>query len=96
MPDKLSLSQITESLQDLNDWTHQKDCNSLYKKFKFKDFKCAFSFMEQVAEFAEKINHHPDWKNCYNNVEVTLSTHDINGISELDIKMATEMNRLYD
>ena len=60
----------------------------------FKDFNQAFGFMTRAALIAEKMDHHPEWFNVYKNVEVTLSTHDAGGVTELDIKLATEMDKL--
>ena len=72
----------------------KEENNKLYKKFTFKNFSEAFAFMTRVAIEAEKMDHHPEWFNVYKNVEVTLSTHDAGGVTELDIKLATEMDRL--
>ena len=60
----------------------------------FKDFNEAFGFMARAALVAEKMDHHPEWFNVYNNVEVTLSTHDAGGLTDLDVKLAEAMNRL--
>ena len=60
----------------------------------FKDFNQAFGFMTRAALIAEKMDHHPEWFNVYKNVEVTLSTHDAGGVTELDIKLAAEMDKL--
>ena len=65
----------------------EKD-NALYRCFKFKDFGEAFSFMTHVAFLAEKADHHPDWSNSYNKVEVSLSSHDAGGITQKDIDLA--------
>ncbi len=66
----------------------------LVKQFVFKDFGRAMGFMTAVAVAAEKINHHPEWTNVYNKVTVRLTTHDINGLSELDFELARTMNEL--
>ncbi|MDH7464588.1 4a-hydroxytetrahydrobiopterin dehydratase [Chitinophagaceae bacterium 26-R-25] len=72
----------------------EKD-NQLYKKFKFKDFSQAFAFMTRVALEAEKMDHHPLWKNVYNEVEIWLSTHDAgNVVTERDRKLASKIDAL--
>ena len=70
-----------------------KDRNAITKKFEFKNFNQAFSWMTTMALHAEKLDHHPEWFNVYNKVIVTLSTHDVGGISNLDIKLAKIMNK---
>ena len=81
------------SAQTKNGWQYIKENDSIYKKFEFKNFVDAFSWMTKVALFAEKINHHPEWFNVYSTVEVTLSTHDAGGVTNLDLDMAREMNQ---
>ncbi len=68
--------------------------SSFITEFMFKDFNEAWGFMSRVALLAEKINHHPEWFNVYNRVNITLSTHDCQGLSQRDIKMATFMEEL--
>ena len=68
----------------------------LYRKFKFQDFKEAFSFMGKVAEAAEAINHHPRWQNEYNRVEIWLSTHSEGRVTDKDRRLAEEIDRIYD
>lgn len=75
-------------------WT-EKD-NSLQRTFKFRDFTSAFAFMTGVAFLAEKMNHHPDWRNVYNTVEIKLSTHDAgNIVTEKDRQLAEAIDKLY-
>ncbi|XP_060646372.1 pterin-4-alpha-carbinolamine dehydratase isoform X1 [Drosophila nasuta] len=87
---KLTEQERCEKLQPLLDagWTLVEGRDAIYKEFQLKDFNQAFSLMTGVALLAEKINHHPEWFNCYNKVQVTLSTHDVNGLSSQDIRMA--------
>ncbi|KAH8404690.1 hypothetical protein KR215_007108 [Drosophila sulfurigaster] len=87
---KLTEQERSEKLQPLLDagWTLVEGRDAIYKEFQLKDFNQAFSLMTGVALLAEKINHHPEWFNCYNKVQVTLSTHDVNGLSSQDIRMA--------
>ncbi|WP_170772873.1 4a-hydroxytetrahydrobiopterin dehydratase [Ruegeria lacuscaerulensis] len=75
-------------------WTMVEGRDAITKTFTFKNFVQAFGWMTQVAIFAEKWNHHPEWFNIYNRVEVTLSTHDVGGLSALDAKLARKMDSL--
>ncbi|WP_170785182.1 4a-hydroxytetrahydrobiopterin dehydratase [Ruegeria lacuscaerulensis] len=75
-------------------WTMVEGRDAITKTFTFKNFVQAFGWMTQVAIFAEKWNHHPEWFNVYNRVEVTLSTHDVGGLSALDAKLARKMDSL--
>ncbi|MDG1937042.1 MAG: 4a-hydroxytetrahydrobiopterin dehydratase [Paracoccaceae bacterium] len=77
-----------------NGWSIIQDRDAIFKQFKFKSFVEAFSWMTAAALCAEKMNHHPEWSNVYNRVQVTLMTHDIDGLSDLDIKLAQKMNQL--
>ena len=84
----------TEALLGLDGWSDTEDRDAIQKTFTFKNFNQAFSFMTRVAMEAEKANHHPEWFNVYNRVEVTLSTHDTGGITEKDIKLAQFMDMI--
>nr|XP_032288764.1 pterin-4-alpha-carbinolamine dehydratase isoform X3 [Drosophila virilis] len=88
---KLTEQERAEKLQPLLDagWCLVEGRDAIYKEFLFKDFNQAFSFMTGVALLAEKMNHHPEWFNVYNKLQVTLSTHDVGGLSSQDIRMAT-------
>ncbi|XP_015171188.1 PREDICTED: pterin-4-alpha-carbinolamine dehydratase isoform X1 [Polistes dominula] len=70
-------------------WTVQAERDAIYKEFVFKNFNEAFGFMSRVALQSEKMNHHPEWFNVYNKVNMTLSTHDVNGLSQKDVDLAT-------
>ena len=76
------------------DWQYDAARPALKRTFVFADFNQAFGFMSRVALYAEMHNHHPEWSNVYNRVEVTLTTHDVGGISERDIAMAQWMDQL--
>ncbi len=78
--------------QTENGWEYIEEKDCIYKKFEFQNFIEAFSWMTKVAIFAEKINHHPEWFNVYKTVEVTLKTHDVNSLSDLDEKMSKKMD----
>ena len=74
-------------------WKILSDRNAVSKTYKFKSFIEAFSFMTSAAIFAEKLNHHPEWFNVYSRVDVVLTTHDLDAISELYIKLAAQMDK---
>ena len=87
---KLSNAQIEEALSGLPGWAHQEKTtlNSIRKVFKFKDFREAWAFMTRVATLADEADHHPEWSNAYNRVEIVLSTHDKGGVTGKDISLA--------
>ncbi len=72
-------------------WTALADRDAIRKSFAFGDFNCAFGWMTRIALLAEKLDHHPEWFNVYNKVEVTLATHDVGGVTELDLEVARAM-----
>ncbi len=76
------------------EWSHDTDRDAISKTFTFTNFSEAFSWMTRVAMLAEKMDHHPEWSNVYKTVNVTLTTHDVGGLSNLDIAMASKMDRL--
>jgi 4a-hydroxytetrahydrobiopterin dehydratase len=94
MAQKLSGEARAEALAKLSGWREVKDRDAITKRFQFKDFNEAFGFMARAALMAEKLDHHPEWFNVYNRVEVTLSTHDAGGLTDLDIRLAEAMDKL--
>ena len=94
MAAKLDAAARKAALGKLSGWAEAKGGEAIAKKFVFKNFNEAFGFMTRAALVAEKMDHHPDWSNVYKTVDVTLSTHDAGGVTELDIKLAAEMNNL--
>jgi 4a-hydroxytetrahydrobiopterin dehydratase len=94
MADKLTAEARKGALAKLAGWSEVAGRDAIAKKFVFKDFSEAFGFMTRAALVAEKLDHHPEWFNVYKTVEVTLSTHDAGGLTELDIKLAEAMNKL--
>ena len=94
MPDKLTGNARQAALAKLSGWSEVEGRDAISRKFTFKDFSEAFGFMARAALMAEKLDHHPEWFNVYNKVEVTLATHEAGGVTERDVQLAQEMNRL--
>lgn len=88
MVEKLSAEARREALAALAGWKPVEGRDAIEKSFKFKNFSQAWGFMGRVALAAEKLDHHPEWFNVYNRVEITLSTHDCDGLSERDVALA--------
>jgi 4a-hydroxytetrahydrobiopterin dehydratase len=82
-----------QALSELDGWQEVEGRDAIAKTFKFKDFGSAFAWMTRVAMAAEIADHHPEWSNVYNKVEVTLSTHDAGGVTEKDVSLARRMDR---
>jgi 4a-hydroxytetrahydrobiopterin dehydratase len=85
---KLTAEERRMALIDLPGWSDVKGRDALCKSFRFKDFNKAFGFMTRIALMAEKMDHHPEWFNVYNRVDVTLATHDAGGVTDRDIRLA--------
>lgn len=96
MTEKLSAETRKTVLAPLHGtgWELTEGRDAIHKTFKFKDFVDAFGWMTRAAIWAEKWDHHPEWSNVYNTVEVTLTTHDVDGLSALDAKLARKMDIL--
>ena len=92
MAKKISVKQRNESLKKLNGWKKTRGKDSIEKDFIFKDFQSAFSWMTKIAFVAEKMDHHPEWFNVYRTVKVVLTTHDVQGLSSLDLELAAKMD----
>ncbi|MEO6920695.1 MAG: 4a-hydroxytetrahydrobiopterin dehydratase [Collimonas sp.] len=80
------------AIQGLPGWTAVEGRDAIQKTFLFADFNAAFGFMTRVALLADKMDHHPEWSNVYNRVVVLLTTHDANGVTDLDVRLATFMD----
>jgi 4a-hydroxytetrahydrobiopterin dehydratase len=93
-PQKLTTEACRAALAKLNGWSEVSGRAAIARKFTFKDFNQAFGFMTRAALVAEKMDHHPEWFNVYKTVEVTLSTHDAGGVTELDIALAEAMDKI--
>jgi 4a-hydroxytetrahydrobiopterin dehydratase len=94
MAQKLGGEARTAALAKLSGWSEMKDRDAITKRFQFKDFNEAFGFMARAALVAERLDHHPEWFNVYNKVDVTLSTHDAGGLTDLDFRLAEAMDKL--
>jgi 4a-hydroxytetrahydrobiopterin dehydratase len=92
---QLDTSQLAMALAALPAWRHDAARNALVREFAFADFTEAFAFMTQLALAAEKRDHHPDWRNVYNRVEIALTTHDAGGITQKDVVFATHADAIY-
>ena len=93
MREKLTSDARRAALEKLSGWSEVQGRDAITRKFVFRNFNEAFGFMSRAALMAEKLDHHPEWSNVYKTVEVTLSTHDAGGVTELDVKLAEAMNR---
>ena len=95
-PHKLEGDDRQKALDALKDhgWSEAEERDGIAKTFTFSDFNEAFGWMARVALVAEHMNHHPEWFNVYKTVEVTLTTHDVGGLSNLDVAMASKMDRM--
>jgi len=93
MAERLSTEARRGLAAELPGWDPVEGRDALKKTFKFKSFNEAWGFMSRVALAAEKLNHHPEWFNVYNRVEITLTTHDCDGLSDLDVTLAKRIDR---
>lgn len=94
MVTKLTDEERDAALVALPDWTHDLDRDGIKRSFRFDDFTAAFGFMAKVALLAEKADHHPEWFNVYNRVDILLTTHDAGGLSQRDIDLARKIDAL--
>jgi 4a-hydroxytetrahydrobiopterin dehydratase len=95
----LAIAQLTKAariaaLAELPEWTAAREGAAIVRSFEFADFVEAFGFMTRIALLAEKADHHPEWSNVYNRVEIALTTHDAGGLSERDVAMARAIDAL--
>lgn len=92
-PQRLTLSEQNDALGSLSAWRIDDDRRTLRRSVQFASFAEAFGFMAEVALVAERLDHHPDWRNVYNRVEIALSTHDADGLTTLDLQLAAVIDR---
>ena len=95
----MSIAELTETereaaLAELPEWTATREGKAIARNFRFRDFNEAFGFMTRVALLADKTDHHPEWSNVYNRVEIELTTHDAGGLSERDVALAKAVDNL--
>ena len=94
MIEKLGGDDRQKALAGLEGWQEVDGRDAIVKEFKFADFNAAFGWMTRVALLAEKMDHHPEWFNVYNKVDIALTTHDAGGLSERDVKLAKAIDAL--
>lgn len=94
MVEKLAPDLRRAQLAALSQWQEVEGRDAIRRTFRFRTFNEAFGFMSRVALMAERLNHHPEWFNVYNRVDVTLTTHDADGVTERDIRLATFMDSI--
>ena len=93
MSDKLEDRARAKALETLGGWQPVEGRDAIAKTFKFEDFMAAFGFMGRVAVYADVVDHHPEWSNVYNRVDVVLTSHDVKGLSKRDVAMARFMDK---
>jgi 4a-hydroxytetrahydrobiopterin dehydratase len=89
---KLTIDELKTALKRLPDWELAREREAIRRRFVFVDFDAAFAFMTRAALMAAKMDHHPEWSNVYNRVDITLATHDANGVTQKDIDLAAAMD----
>jgi len=94
MAERLDDNAIAQMIEQLTGWTRSADGKAIEKIFRFANFNAAFGWMTRAAIKAEQLNHHPEWFNVYNRVEVRLTTHDQDGLTDLDHRLAKSMDKM--
>ncbi len=94
MSDRLTGKELQDAVASLDSWSMVEGRDAITKSYEFKDFSAAFGWMARVAMMAEKLDHHPEWFNVYNRVDVTLASHDVDGVSTRDITLARALDDL--
>ncbi|HEX2580519.1 MAG TPA: 4a-hydroxytetrahydrobiopterin dehydratase [Dongiaceae bacterium] len=92
---RLSENARAEALSHLTAWRPLEDREAIHRAFSFQNFREAWSFMSEIALLAERMDHHPEWANVYNRVEIVLATHDCDGLSERDIVLAQAIDAVW-
>ena len=96
MVEQLSEAERADALEDLDEWDYDDGRDAITRRFTFANFSEAFAFMTRVALLAEKADHHPEWSNVWNRVDILLTTHDAGGLSHRDVEMAQAIDALGD
>ena len=96
MVEQLSEEERTDALDELDEWDFDEARDAITRSFTFEDFPEAFGFMARVALLAEKADHHPEWTNVWNRVDILLTTHDAGGLSHRDVDLARAIDALID
>jgi 4a-hydroxytetrahydrobiopterin dehydratase len=94
MVERLTEAERGAALAELPGWTYDAERDAIRRSFRFEDFAAAFGFMTSVALMAEKADHHPEWFNVYNRVDIVLTTHDAGGLSGRDVALARKIDGL--
>jgi 4a-hydroxytetrahydrobiopterin dehydratase len=94
MVERLQGAARVKAVKALDGWSDVEGRDAICKTYRFKNFRQAWAFMSEAALVAEKMDHHPEWTNVYGRVEVTLSTHSVNGLSELDTGLAQKLDEI--
>ncbi len=94
MNERLQGAARIKAIKELADWAEVEGRDAIHKRFQFKNFRQAWGFMSQVALVAEKLDHHPEWTNVYGRVDVTLTTHSAQGVTDLDLSLAKKMDEI--
>lgn len=94
MAKRLTVAERTAAIAQLPAWRMVDGREAIQRTFTFKDFSAAFGFMTRAAMVAERMDHHPEWRNVYSRVEVVLATHDAGGLTALDVQLAAAMDRI--
>jgi 4a-hydroxytetrahydrobiopterin dehydratase len=94
MSARLQGAARVKAIKELDHWEEVQGRDAICKTFRFKNFRAAWGFMSQAALVAEKLDHHPEWSNVYGRVEVILTTHSAQGVTQLDIQMAQKMDEI--
>lgn len=92
-PKKLSAEEVAQNLAALRGWQLVDEASAIEQAFRFKNFATAWTFMCRIAAEAERIDHHPEWSNVYNRVSIKLTTHDADGLTELDFQLAEKIDQ---
>jgi len=95
MIEQLDEEARARALDDLDEWDYDEARDAITRRFLFDDFVAAFGFMTQVALIAEKADHHPEWTNVWNRVDILLTTHDAGGLSQRDVDLAEKIDALF-